>query len=329
MKKCYILLILLLFGMTIKCLAQNENEAKASDKLDTLQINRLAVNLDLLFYLTKDELPKYSDLKYINSAQAQYVLKSTEFDLLFRQIEERLNSGYLYYNNYLNISSGLFKYKSLQSNNLLARIFYPTFVFIYQSNSERGLSKRFQTGVFFMPVKHYRPKFKIDFGFGVLRDWSSWEVNNSAKIAACPPEMQDKILFINSHTKLRNDLYWDYSEWRPTLYLNLGYQMNDVLSLSLFSSYQQSVVSPFNKEITAVYPELKKVYPYTYSQLSIGAKVYKGLTLKMSFIYDYENNNLSLYDSSWEYSAIVGVSWSFNGNKYLPVTYKAKNKTDR
>ena len=329
MKKHYILLILLLFGLTIKCLAQNESEVDKSENLDTLKINKLTVNLDLLFYLTKDELPQYSDLKFINSAQVQYLLKSTEFDLYFRQVEERLNSGYLYYNNYLNISSGLFKYKSIQSKNLLARIFYPTFVFIFQNNSERGLSKRFQAGVFITPVKHYRPKFKFDFGLGILRDWSSWEVNNSARIAACPPEMQNKILFINSHTKLRNELYRDFSEWRPTLYLNLGYQMNDVLSLSLFSSYQQSVVSPFNKEITAVYPELKKVYPYTYSQLSIGAKVYKGLTLKLSFIFDYENNNLSIYDSSWEYSAIVGVAWSFSGNKYLPLTYKTKNKTDK
>jgi hypothetical protein len=117
----------------------------------------------------------------------------------------------------------------------------------------------------------------------------------------------------------------DFSEWRPSIMINLSYQMSEALKLTLFTSYQQSVVSPFNEMIKIAYPELGKVYPYIYSNLSIGAKVYKGLALKTSILLDYENNNLSIYDSSWEYCIILGVTWNYSGKKSLPLTYQ-KNK---
>ena len=322
-----ILLILLIFAPAIKCWGQNKDEVNNDNKLDTLKINTFTLNLDLLLYFSNKEMAQYPELKAINAAQIQYLLKDTEFALYFRQILDRLNNGYLYYNHYLNLSADIFKYKSL-GKGLFPRIFYPEPVFIYQNNSERGLSRRFQTGLFFNPLRYFRPNIKINFGLGCLYDWSAWEVNNSDKIAACPPDMKEKILFINSHTKLRDDLYMDFSEWRPTLFLNLSYQTSDVLNLGLFSSYQQSLVSPFNETIKAAYPELKKVYPYSYSSLYIGTKVYKGLALKMSFIVDYENNNLSIYSSSWEYDLVLGVTWSFSNKGYLPVIFKTKHKNE-
>jgi hypothetical protein len=116
----------------------------------------------------------------------------------------------------------------------------------------------------------------------------------------------------------------DFSEWRPSLFLNIGYQMNDVLNLTLFTSYQQSLVSPFNETVKTAYPELSKVYPYIYTHLSIGAKVYKGLAIKSSFLIDYENNNLAIYDSSWGYSIIFGVTWNFLGKNSMPLIYQKK-----
>ena len=319
-----ILIFLFLLSVATKGYGQNEVQA---NKVDTLKINTFSTAIDLMFNLTHRQMNQYPDLKFINTAQVQYVCKETEFGLYFRQILDRLDNGYLYSNHYLNFAAGIFKYKSLGEKGAFLRFLRPEPVFIFQNNSGRGLSRRFQTGLFLYPVRHFRPNLAINFGIGCLRDWSSWEVNDSDKIEAAPAALKAMILFVNSHSKLRKDRYMDFSEWRPTLYLYLTYNMSNIFYLSLMSSYQQSVVSPFSKEIQAAYPELKKVYPYTYTNLALAAKVYKGLAVKTSFILDYENNNLSIYDSSWEYSIIFGVTWSFAGNKYLPVTYKAKHKT--
>ena len=324
MKRHYILSILLIFSLSINCWGQDESEVNESGKSDTLKINRLTANLDLLFYLSHKEMNQYPDLKAVNMAQVNYLLKDTEIGLYFRQILDRLDNGYLYYNHYLNLSADIFKYKPLHDKSALVRLLRPTPVFIFQNNSGRGLNKRFQTGLFFFPIRHLSSNLKINAGLGCLYDWSSWEVNNRDRIEVLPPANKEKILFINSHSNLRKDLYMDFSEWRPTLFLNLSYQMSDVISVSIFSSYQQSLVSPFKEEIKVVYPELKKVYPYTYSQLSIGAKVYKGLSVKCSFLLDYENNNLSIYSSSWEYSILLGVSWNFSSKETIPVIFKSK-----
>ena len=80
------------------------------------------------------------------------------------------------------------------------------------------------------------------------------------KINASKPEVRDKILFVNSHTKLRDDMYIDNSEFRPTLFLSLSYQINEMLNTGVFFSH------------------------------------------------------LSIYDSSWEYSILLGIAWNFSKN---------------
>jgi len=321
--KHYIVLLLLTLCVVTQGYGQNK---AAADKIDTLKINRLAINLDLMFYLTHQQMNRYPDLKVVNTAQFRYVHKETEFGLYFRQVLDRQDDGNLSYNHYLNLSAGILKYKSLHDKNALIRFLHPEPVFIFQNNSDRGLSKRFQTGLFLYPIRHFRPNFQINVGIGCLYDWSSWEVNDPDKIASSSAYLQEMILFVNSHSKLRDNLYMDFSEWRPTLFLYLTYDINNILSLSLMSSYQQSLVSPFSKEIQAVYPVLKKVYPYTYTNLAVSARIYKGLALKASVIVDYENNNLSMYDSSWEYNVIFGVAWTFLGENSLQLLYKGKRK---
>jgi hypothetical protein len=156
------------------------------------------------------------------------------------------------------------------------------------------------------------PKFKLNLGLGLMYDWSSWEVNKMSKINAVSPEVKEKILFINSHSKLKNDMYQYHYEWRPMLLLNMIYRTGDFLNLNFVTSYQQSLVSPFNEVVKAAYPELRKIYPYIYSRFSVTAKVNKGLALRSTVVVDYENNNLSIYASSWEYSVLFGVIWGFS-----------------
>ena len=313
-----VIFFLLILSISVNGFGQSEAETGGTD---TLEIKTFSIDLDLMFYLTHKEMNSYPDLKFVNMVHTYYVLKDTELGLYCRQILDRLDNGDISYYHYVNLYSGIFKYKPAPEKNAFLRFLRPEPMFIFQNNSERGLSKRFQAGLFVFPVRYFRPNVKINLGAGLLRDWSSWDVNNSAKIENSSPEIKDKILFINSHTKLRENRYMDFSEWRPALFLNLNYQMNDAVKLTLFSSYQQSLVSPFNETIKAAYPELNKVYPYLYSHLSVGIKVYKGLSIKTSFLIDYENNNLSIYDSSWEYSIISGVTWNFSGKKSLPLTY--------
>jgi hypothetical protein len=195
------------------------------------------------------------------------------------------------------------------------RPFYPEAVFIIQNNTGRGLQWRFQTGVLLHPLKVIYPKFKLNLGLGLVYDWSSWEVNNTTKINAVTPEMREKILFINSHTKLKKDMYQHHYEWRPMLLLNADYKASNMLIFNFITSYQQSLVSPFNEVIKAAYPELRKIYPYIYSRLSLNAKVNRGLSIRSTIVVDYENNNLSIYASSWEYSILFGVIWSFSNQK--------------
>ena len=317
--KTRFILILLFFGFVTEifglvepedrneALIFTEPEASKTEAADTLKINTLSVNLDLLFNITHKQTNQYPDLKFINMAQVNYVPHYTDYGLYFRQILDRLSNGYLYYNHYLNLSAGIAKYKPHTKLHFL----YPEPVFIFQNNSARGLHHRFQAGVFFYPVRYFRPKIKLNFGLGCLHDWSSWEVNDMDKINASKPEVREKILFVNSHTKLRDDMYMDNAEFRPTLFLNLNWQITEMLQTSVFFSHQQSLVSPFNDEVKTAYPELKKVYPYIYLNWAVGAKLHKGFSLKTSFILDYENNNLSIYDSSWEYSILLGIAWNF------------------
>ena len=110
-------------------------------------------------------------------------------------------------------------------------------------------------------------------------------------------------------------MYQHHDEFRPMLLLNMNFKASDRLNINWFTWYQQSLVSPFTEEIKAAYPELAKVYPYIFSQLSVSARIHKGLALKSTIMLDYENNNLSIYNSSWEYRVLFGVVWSFSNQK--------------
>jgi len=331
MKKHLILVVLLICSSTIKSWGQTDTLTIDTLRIDileleydTLKISTFNLYLDLMLNLTNIEAYRSPDIKSVNIAVIQYVLKDTELRLYFRQILNKLESGYLYYNNYLNITSDIFKYRSFDNNDALIHSLLPTPVFIYQSNSGKGLSKRFQTGLFFFPIRKFDSNLKLNFGVGCLYDWSSWEVNDAYRIEASPPAKKEKILFINSNSKLRDNLYMDLSEFRPTLYLDLNYIKNDVFNLGLILSCQQSLVSPYKESIKAAYPELKNVYPYLFSNLSLGVKLYKGISLKSSFMFEYEINNRSLYNSSWEYHIVFGIGWSFSNDKFLPVAVKRK-----
>ena len=313
--KLNVLLMLLLLTFGLNGYGQEEevtppNEEKKEVK-DTIPPNKFLLGLDLLFYFTQREMEKLPDIKLVSAAQLNYIVKYTDYQLYFRQVIDRMPSGYLYLNHYVNLSCGVNKYKPLPKKKAALRLLYPEFVFIFQNNSARGLQKRFQTGIFLYPIRYFQPKLSINLGLGCIYDWASWEVNNSYRISVLPPKLQEKILFINGHTKLRKNMYHDFSEFRPTLFFLLQYQLNDILKLGFMVSCQQSVISPYNKEIKKAYPELAKVYPYFYSSFEIAVKVYKGFALKTSFLIDYEKNNLSHYNSAWEYSIMFGVSWNY------------------
>ena len=107
-------------------------------------------------------------------------------------------------------------------------------------------------------------------------------------------------------------MYLDNSGFKPAIWTSFNYAVNDMLNMSCFASFQQSVVSPFNEEIKKEYPELKKLYHYFYVHLAAAVKVYKGLAFKTSFILGDEKNMLSFYNAAWEYNLLFGVSWSFS-----------------
>lgn len=315
MKKARVILFLVISVLVmLKSYAQTETDTIKNDKNSSLKKRSFISNIDLLFIFSQKEKDKFADLKFINGAQLNYRVNSSESQLFFRQTLNRLPSGYLYTNNYVNLSFDFHRYQPPSGKRSILRAFYPQPVFIFQNNSGRGIQKRFQTGLFLYPVRYFQPNLKIYFGLGCFYDWSSWEVNNMDRINASPPELREKILFINSHTKLRKDMYLDNAGFRPTSFLFFNYVLNDNLKFNGFVSYQQSVVSPYNEEIKSAYSELRKVYPYLFLQFDASVKVFKGLFLKTSYVYDYERNNLSLYNSSWEYNLLLGVSWAFSSD---------------
>jgi len=311
----YIIAMLLLCCVTVNGFSQIEIIAKKLDKHDTLNIQSFSIDLDFQFYFSQKETDKNPYYKIMNAARCNYLFNRSDLELTLRQIFYRRENGQTYYNHYVNLSSGVFKYRSVSAQKSVVRHLYPEPVVILQNNTARGLQWRFQTGILFHPVKVIFPRLKVNFGLGLVYDWSSWEVNKMDKINAVSPEMKEKILFINSHTKLKHDMYQHHYEWRPMMLLNANYMIGNMLNLNLSTSYQQSLVSPFNEEIKAAYPELQKVYPYIYSRFSVNAKVYRGLAIRSTVVVDYENNNLSIYASSWEYSILFGVVWSFSNQK--------------
>ena len=310
--------LFLLFFLLTKSYGQISVITNKISKVDTLKTNSLFLNVDLLFNISDDEMGKYVDYKLIHSVRFNYLFNHTDFDAIFRQILERKDNGSFYYNNFLMLSSGIHQYKHIDNDKVIQRKLFTEPLFIFQNNSDRGLQYRFQVGALFHPWSFVEKKVKFNFGIGIVYDWSSWSVNDAEKIKDASPELQEKIGFVNSHTKLRKNLYQDHNEFRPMILLSLNCDINNILNIYMATAAQQSLSSPYNKEIQKEYPDFKKVYPYIISQLDINVKIYKGIALRVSGRIDYENNNLSLYDSSWEYNILFGGSWTFSNQKIDP-----------
>ena len=288
---------------------------KKIDNHDTLNTRSFSIDLDFQFHLSHKETNDYPDFKFLNATRCNYIFKRSDIELNFRKIMEHSDDGTFDYTNYFILSSGLYKYRPVSDNKTVVRPLYPEPLFIFQNKTGLGLHWRFQTGILFHPIKVIYPKFKTNIGMGFVYDWSSWEVNNRKEIDEVSPELREKILFINSHTKLIKGMYQHHNEFRPMLLLNSNYKI-DKLSMNWSVSYQQSLVSPFNEVVKAQYPELKKIYPYIFSQFSISANLWKAFSIKSTIMIDYENNNLSIYNSSWEYRVLFGIVWKYS-NKYM------------
>ena len=289
---------------------------KKIDRVDTLNTHSYYVDLNFQFHLSHKEMNDYRDFRLINATKYNYLLDRSDIELNFSQIVEHSKDGHFYYNHYAIFSSGLFKYRPVSAQKTVIKPVHPEVLLISQNNTGRGLHWRFQAGTLLHPVKVIYPNLKINFGMGFVYDWSSWEVNNTEKINDVSSQyIREKILFVNSHTKLKRNMYQHHSEFRPMLLINANYRKAEKFNINWIVSYQQSLVSPFNETIKDAYPELTKVYPYIFSQFSISTNIYKNFAVKSTIMLDYENNNLSIYTSSWEYRVLFGVAWSFSNQK--------------
>ena len=315
MKKYIALFALLLACVPFKGYGQIGVIADKAYVLDTLKTNSYSAGLSFLFYLSDNEMKDYTNYRFVNSAHFTYVFEKSDIEVSLRQTMEHESDGDWYNNHLVLLSSGLFKYKPIDEKRTVLQKFYAEPIAIYQSNSDHGLRRRFQVGALVHPWGFYRPKFNFNVGVGAVYDWSSWEVNDQKEIAGASPELQEKIRFINARVDLRKDMYQDHSEWRPMLLLSVDYRLSGTVSFNLNAAYQQSLVSPYSQEIRDVYPDLGKVHPYILTQFNMNVKLYKGLAMSLSSSVDYENNNLSLYKSSWSYSALVGFSWTFSNQR--------------
>lgn len=312
MKKYLIVLIVLLFGSASKGLGQIGVIADKAYVLDTLRAHSYSAGLSFLFYISDNEMDAHASYRFLNSAHFTYLFSKTDIELSLRQSIGRGDDSEWSTTQLIMLSSGIYKYRPINPTDVVLRKLYPELLFIYQDNSDRGLKRRFQLGVLVHPWALFRPKFNVNVGVGIVYDWSSWEVNEQGEIDGSAPELQEKIRFINSHMRLRKNMYQDHSEWRPMLLLVVNYKMNQTVSFNLNTSYQQSLTSPYSREIRSVYPDLGKVYPYVLTQFNIRVKLYKGLAMDLSATVDYENSNMSLYKSSWAYTTLIGVSWIFS-----------------
>lgn len=310
----------LLFLAMLFCLRGYGQIGVIADKAyahDTLRTNSISVGYSFLFYISDDEMNAHTNYRFLNSGHFDYVFKTTDIDLSLRQTIERESDGGWSSNNLVYLSSGISKYKPIAEDKAVLRKLYPEPIAIFQNNTDRGLHRRFQFGGLLHPWSYFHPKFNINIGVGVVYDWSSWEVNNQNEIDDASPELKEKIQYINSRIKLKDNMYQVHNEWRPMLMLSINYRVINEVSFNLNTSFQQSLVSPYSKEIQKVYPDLGKVYPYVLTQLDANIKLYKNFFMSLSMSLDYENNNLSLYKSSWAYSMLVGVSWKFSNQRVL------------
>ena len=307
--------LLFLFVKLINGYGQIDVIADKSYQLDSLNINSFSTDVNVLFSISDNENNDHTDFKFLSSARFSYLFKNTDIEFSFRQMLERTEDGTFESKHYLFLSSGIFKFRPISRFTTKFNKIYFEPLFIFQNNSDRGLHRRFQAGILLHPWGFIHPKFKMNAGIGFVRDWSSWEVNDTNEIEEVSPELQEKIRFVNSHISLKDNMYQLHSEWRPMLLLNLNYQINDIITFNLNTSVQQSLKTPYSEEICSQYPEFKKVHPYILSQFAVGVKVYKGFELKFIQDIDYENSNLSLYKSSWTYHLLFGASWTFSNQR--------------
>ncbi|MDR1724568.1 MAG: hypothetical protein LBR84_11585 [Tannerella sp.] len=306
---------LMITAFALHAVGQIDAIADKSYRLDTLRVNSIYANINMLFSISDNENYKYVAFKFVNSARLSYLFRHTDVELSFRQILERTSKGEFNSKHYVMLSSGLYKYRPLSMFSTKVRKIYIEPLFIFQNNDDRGLHWRWQVGALVHPWSFVKPKFKMNIGVGVVRDWSSWEVNNNVEIDALPEDRRERILFVNSHIKMTDNMYQNHSEWRPMLLLNLNYRISDIVTFNLNTSFQQSLKSPYSEVICDRYPEFAKVHPYILSQFAVGVRVYKGFELKFIQDIDYENSNLSLYKSSWTYYMLFGGSWTFSNQK--------------
>ena len=309
MRNRFVLFVCFFLFFCLKTQAQIDVIAEKAYKVDTLKNESFFLDLSLLFLISDNEMNEHIDFDIMNSVRARYLVKKSDIEVIARQYFENQDDGSLYKKHFFMLTSGIYKYRPITKKRVVVRTMYPEPLFIFQNNTDRGLHHRFQTGMLLHPWSIILPKIKLNLGIGAVYDWSSWNVNNAKKIAAMPSKIQEKIHFINSRVHLKRNKFQRHSEWRPMLLLNLDYQITDYLQFILGSLYQHSLRSPYNKEIRDRYPDLGKVYPYILSHFEVITKVHKGILLKFVIEVDYENSNLSLYDSSWEYSMLFGLSW--------------------
>ncbi len=307
---------LLLTLIAIACLAWKSSGqigviADRAYVLDTLRTHSRSTGISFLFYISDDETNDHTDFRFINSAHFNYVFTRTDFELSLRQLLERKDDGEKVSNHLVFLGTGIRKFDPIDDRTAVMRKIYPEAIAIYQDNSDRGLRRRFQTGALLHPWARFKRKYNFNVGIGFVYDWSSWEVNDKSEIDDASPELREKIEFVNSRVTLRKDMYQDHNEFRPIVYIVANYRVTDLVTVKLSTLYQQSLKSPYSKEITDEYPDLGKVYPYVLGQLDLNVKLFKGLAMSVSSAVDYENNNLSLYKSSWSYSTLIGFSWVF------------------
>ncbi len=307
--------IILFLLLPLAGAAQMPAVAEKFASRDTLQVRSLYADLSLLMMLSDEELEPHTDIRAVGGAHLRYVFGRNDVDLLLRSDIESDHDRAISYDNYIALSAGIMKYDPAGEGRATFRHLYPEAVVIYQSNTYRGLAGRIQAGALLYPWTLHRPNFKLNIAVGGVYDWSWWRVNEADEIAACPPELQEKIRFINSRTRLRKNMYQLHDEFRPVVVVDARLHLNDALKLRLSTSYQQSLVSPYSREVIAAYPELGKVYPYVMSRLEVSTKINARLSFQTTLAVDYENSNLSLYASSWQYGLMFGLAFHLHGRE--------------
>ncbi len=295
--------------------AQMPAVAEKFTSRDTLQTRTLYADLSLLMSLSDEELEPHPDIRATGGVHLRYVFGYSDADLLMRSEVERGHKRDISYDNYIALSAGIGKYDAAGGGRVTFRRLYPEAVVIYQSNTYRGLAGRLQIGALLYPWTLHRSRLKLNVAVGGVWDWSRWQVNDPDEIEACAPELREKIRFVNSRMPLHRNMYQLHDEFRPVVVVDARLNLGSALKLRLSTSYQQSLISPYSREVIAAHPEFGKVHPYIMSRLEVNTKINSRLSLQTTLAVDYENNNLSLYASSWQYSLMFGLAFHLHGRE--------------